>query len=276
MSKENTPSLWIDGYPWPKLEDHKYTRGHVLVLGGELMTGASRLTARGAMRIGAGLVSLAAPKIAWPIYASTLTSAIVLQFVSHGDFLALLADERKNVLALGPGAGANEQTCKYVLAALATRRAVVLDADALTSFADAPGVLFDAISGPCVLTPHDGEFAKLFNLKGNRLARAKHAARMSNAVIILKGASTIIAAPDGRTIINTNAPPQLATGGSGDVLTGFIAGLIAQGMDIFHAAAAAVWLHGEAAQAFGIGLIAEDLPEVIPAILQKLTSKPVI
>ncbi len=193
-----------------------------------------------------------------------------------GDFLELLADERKNVLALGPGAGANEHTRKYVLAALATRRAVVLDADALTAFADAPCVLFDAICGPCVLTPHEGEFAKLFNLKGPSRSRAKRAARMSNAVIVLKGASTIIAAPDGRTIINTNAPPQLATGGSGDVLTGFIAGLIAQGMDIFDAAVAAVWLHGEAAHAFGIGLIAEDLPEAIPSVLQKLISKPLI
>ncbi len=275
-SIENSPNLWISDYPWPKPQGHKYSRGHVLVLGGAVMTGASRLTARGALRIGAGVVTLAVPEHAWPVYASSFTSAIVRPCSDVSDFLALLSDGRKNVVALGPGAGANEYTRQCVLAALGTQRAIVLDADALTVFADAPDALFCAINGPCILTPHEGEFARLFGFEGDRLFRATQAARVSNAIIVLKGPATIIAAPDGRTIINNNAPPQLATGGSGDVLTGFIAGLVAQGMDGFHAAAAAVWLHGEAARAFGIGLIAEDLPETIPSVLQKLSDSRII
>jgi len=157
-----------------------------------------------------------------------------------------------------------------VLSALATKRTVVLDADALTSFAEAPQDLFRAISGPCVLTPHAGEFMRLFHFEGDKLQRACSAARQSNAVVVFKGPDTVIAAPDGRVVINSNAPAQLATGGSGDVLTGFVAALIAQGMPAFEAAAAAVWLHGAAAAEYGLGLVAEDLPNLLPRVLQRL------
>ena len=248
-------------------------RGHALILGGEAITGAARLAALSALRAGAGLVTLAAPAPIWTVYAAALTSVIVRSFNGLEGFDALLADERKNAIAIGPGAGVGEATRQYVWAALATKRAVVLDADALTSFAEAREDLFRAVTGPCVLTPHEGEFARLFDFTGDKLTRARKAAAKSNAVVLLKGPDTVIAAPDGRAAINTNAPPQLATGGTGDVLTGLIAGLMAQGVDAFQAASAGVWLHGEAAAAIGLGLIAEDLPDVLPRVLQQLKGR---
>jgi hydroxyethylthiazole kinase-like uncharacterized protein yjeF len=270
LTFENAPALWLDAYPWPKTAGHKYQRGHALILGGKVMTGASRLAALGAMRIGAGLVTLAAPENAWPVYAASMMSVIVQPIAGVAEFEALLADPRRNAIAIGPGAGVGEDTRQGVIAALATKRAVILDADALTSFADCREALFGAIAGPCVLTPHEGEFARLFPGGCDKLARARDAAKRSNAVIALKGADTVIATPDGRAIINTNAPPELATGGSGDVLTGFITGLMAQGLDPFRAAAAAVWLHGEAAAEFGAGLMAGDLPDTLLPVLQRL------
>jgi NAD(P)H-hydrate epimerase len=270
---ENGPDLWLDVYPWPKAESYKYKRGEVLVLGGEAITGASRMTTEAASRAGAGMVTLAAPAPVWSLYATSLTNAIVRSFDGIAAFEALLADPRRNVIAIGPGAGVGAATRAYVLAALATKRATVLDADALTSFAEAPEDLFSAISGPCVLTPHAGEFMRLFQFEGDKLARTRAAARQSGAVVLLKGPDTVIAAPDGRAIINSNAPPQLATGGSGDVLTGIIAGLMAQGMAPFEAAAAGAWLHGAAAAAFGLGLLAQDLPALLPGVLQKLSAQ---
>jgi hydroxyethylthiazole kinase-like uncharacterized protein yjeF len=194
----------------------------------------------------------------------------VRSFDGLKDFEALLADKRRNVIAIGPGAGVGDATRQFVLAALATRRAAVLDADALTSFAEAPQDLLEAIVGPCVLTPHAGEFMRLFHIEGDKLHRTRSAARQSNAVVAFKGSDTVIADPDGRAIINSNAPAQLATGGSGDVLTGFVAALLAQGMPAFEAAAAAVWLHGAAAAEYGLGLVAADLPNAVPRVLQKL------
>ena len=270
---ENGPGLWLTGYPWPQPESYKYKRGEVLILGGEAITGASRMTARAASRAGAGMVTLAAPAGVWSIYATSLVDAIVHSFDGLKDFEALLADRRRNVIAIGPGAGVGASTRQFVLAALSTGRAAVLDADALTSFAEAPQELFQAIVGPCVLTPHAGEFTRLFHFEGDKLQRTRSAARQSSAVVVLKGPDTVIAAPDGRAIINGNAPAQLATGGSGDVLTGFVAALLAQGMAPFEAAAAAVWLHGEAATEFGLGLVAEDLPNALPHVLQKLKAR---
>jgi NAD(P)H-hydrate epimerase len=265
---ENGPALWLDAYPWPKLDGHKYSRGHVLIAGGAVMTGAARLGARAAARIGAGLVTVAAPKSAWPIYAAALTGTIVLP----DEFTKLLKDERRNAMLIGPGAGVNDATRRHVLAALKTRRAAVLDADALTVFAGKTKTLFAALAGPTVLTPHEGEFARLFKVKGDKLARARAAAAASGATILLKGPDTVVASPDGRAAINANAPPDLATAGSGDVLSGLIVGLLAQGLDPFRAANAAAWLHGEAARAFGPGLVAEDLVECLPGVLRRLKS----
>jgi ADP-dependent NAD(P)H-hydrate dehydratase / NAD(P)H-hydrate epimerase len=270
---ENGPDLWMTGYPWPQPDGYKYKRGEVLILGGEAITGASRMTAHAASRAGAGMVTLAAPAKVWSIYATSLINAIVRSFDGLHEFEALLADVRRNVIAIGPGAGVSSSTRQLVLAALATKRAVVLDADALTSFAEAPQDLFQAITGPCVLTPHAGEFLRLFHFEGDKLQRTRSAAKQSNAVVVLKGPDTVIAAPDGRAIINSNAPAQLATGGSGDVLTGFVAALLAQGMAPFEAAAAAVWLHGAAATEFGLGLVAEDLPNALPRVLQKIKAR---
>ena len=270
---ENGPDLWQGDYPWPQPESYKYKRGEVLVLGGEAITGASRMTAMAASRAGAGMVTLAAPARVWSIYATSLIDEIVHSFDGLKEFEALLADRRRNVIAIGPGAGVGASTRQFVLAALATKRVVVLDADALTSFAEAPQDLFQAIVGPCVLTPHAGEFRRLFHFEGDKLQRTRSAAKQSNAVVVLKGPDTVIAAPDGRAIINSNAPAQLSTGGSGDVLTGFVAALLAQGMPPFEAAAAAVWLHGAAATEFGLGLVAEDLANALPAVLQQLKAR---
>jgi ADP-dependent NAD(P)H-hydrate dehydratase / NAD(P)H-hydrate epimerase len=267
---ENAPALWLDAYPWPRLDAHKYRRGHALIAGGEVMTGAARLAARAAARIGAGLVTVAAPAEVWPVYAAALTGVIVRPVARAEDFAELLADERRNAILLGPGGGTGAEMRGNVLAALATQRAVVLDADALTVFAEERQALFAAIAGPCVMTPHDGEFQRLFAIAGDRLTRARAAAASSGAVILLKGADTVVAAPDGRAVVNANAPPDLATAGSGDVLAGLVTGLMAQGLDAFLAAAAACWLHGEAASAFGPGLVAEDIVESVPAALRRL------
>ena len=185
-------------------------------------------------------------------------------------FAALLTDPRRNAALIGPGAGVGEETRARTLAILAAGKSAVLDADALTSFAEDRQRLFAAIASPVVMTPHDGEFARLFDSAGSKLDRARRAARASRAVILLKGADTVIAAPDGRAAINANAPPDLATGGSGDVLAGMIAGLLAQHMAPFAAACAAAWLHGAAAARIGPGLVAEDLIEALPAALREV------
>jgi NAD(P)H-hydrate epimerase len=234
------------------------------------MTGAARLAARAAARAGAGLVTVAAPTPAFPIYAAALAGVIVQPVADADAFATLLADPRRNAGLIGPGAGASLDTRDKTLALLASGKHTVLDADALTAFASAPQTLFSAIRSPCVMTPHDGEFARLFDPAGSKLERAGHAARTSGAVLVLKGADTVIAAPDGRAAINASAPPELATAGSGDVLAGLVLGLLAQGMEAFAAASAAVWLHGAAARSFGPGLLADDLIDVLPTVLAAL------
>jgi NAD(P)H-hydrate epimerase len=265
---QNVPALWHAMLPRPSLIGHKYSRGHALVVGGAQATGASRLAARGALRIGAGLLTISVPLEAAALYAGALEAVMLAPL---GDFDRQLSDPRKNAFLIGPGNGVGTATRARVLAALATAKPVILDADALTSFAAAPQALFEVIRGPVVLTPHDGEFARLFpGLSGDRLTRARAAAQASGAVVVLKGGDSVIAAPDGAAAINDNAPADLATAGAGDVLAGFVLGLLAQGMPAFEAACAAVWLHGAAATRFGAGLIAEDLPETLPGVLAEL------
>jgi hydroxyethylthiazole kinase-like uncharacterized protein yjeF len=266
----NGPALWRHLFPWPRLDGHKYDRGHAVVVGGVATTGAARLAARATLRAGAGLVTIASEPEALPIYAADRASFLTAPIAETSAFAELLADGRRNAVLLGPGNGADLKTQARVRAALAARKRCVLDADAITAFADEPDALFRAIRSPCVLTPHEGEFRRIFDVSGDKLTRAREAARKSGAVVLLKGADTVIAAPDGRAAINANAPPTLATAGAGDVLAGLILGLLAQGMESFDAACAAAWLHGAAASAFGPGLIAEDLPEMLPKALQML------
>lgn len=273
---ENNPSLWLDALPMLQPDGHKYTRGHALICGGYPSTGAARLSARAAARVGAGLVTIAVEPHALPVYAAALTSVMVTPIADLADVDSLLADARYSGLLIGPGAGLNDATRERVLAMLNTGRPTVLDADALSVFKNDPDELMRSITGPCVLTPHEGEFKRLFDDTGDKLSRARNAAKRSGAILVLKGSDTVIAAPDGRAIINTNAPPTLATAGSGDVLAGLVLGLMTQGMEPFLAAAAAVWLHGAAATEFGIGLVAEDLSEVLPIVLQRLHARLVL
>jgi NAD(P)H-hydrate epimerase len=270
---ENGPGLW--SFPWPDPAAHKYARGHCVVVSGPAhATGAARLAARGALRIGAGLVSVAAPPDAVAINAAALTAIMVKPFT---DLAELLKDERLNAVILGPGAGVGEATRAMVRAALASKASVVLDADALTSFRDDPKAMLSLLRGSDVLTPHEGEFERVFPgllaESQNRVEAARAASAAAGCVVLLKGPDTVIAAPGGRAIVNSNAPPALATGGSGDVLAGFIGGLMAQRVDTYRAAAMAAWLHGEAASRFGPGLIAEDLPEQLPAVLRALRDR---
>jgi len=278
---ENIPALWRERFPVPRHDGHKYDRGHAVVMSGpSWSTGAARLAARGALRAGAGLVTIASPGEALAVNAAASLAVMVRPVDGPEQLSKLLQDSRLNAVAIGPGVGVGEATCKLVLAALAGERAVVLDADAITSFAEQPKRLAEAIrerrEQATLLTPHEGEFARYFGALdertkvGSKLERTRLAASLIGATVILKGGDTVVAAADGQAAIAANAPPYLATAGAGDVLTGMAAGLLAQRMPAFEAAAAAVWLHGEAALAVGPGLISEDLPEALPRVHQAL------
>jgi ADP-dependent NAD(P)H-hydrate dehydratase / NAD(P)H-hydrate epimerase len=278
---ENIPSFWRQSFPVPQIDGHKYDRGHaVVVSGGLAATGAARLSARGALRAGAGLVTLASPRDALAVNASALMAVMVRAVDTMIEFGEMLSDKRFNTCVIGPGAGVGGRTRDFVLTALTAKRGLVLDADALTSFAEAPERLFEAIKDSrdtqVVLTPHEGEFPRLFSDISNKhplrskLERVRAAADRSGAVVLLKGPDTVVASPDSRATIAANAPPWLATAGAGDVLSGMIAGLLAQGVPAFEAASIAVWMHGEAAREAGPGLIAEDLPETLPAVIRHL------
>ncbi|HEX9647536.1 MAG TPA: NAD(P)H-hydrate dehydratase [Alphaproteobacteria bacterium] len=266
----NGPRLWGARLPRPAAGGHKYDRGHAVVAGGATTTGAARLAARAALGVGAGLVTVAAPAAAFAIYAGALTSVMVTAIASEGDFDAVLADRRKNALLIGPGHGVGEATRARVLATLAAGKRCVLDADALTVFADDREALAAAIARaevPVVLTPHDGEYARLFGFEGDRLQRALAAAEASGAVVALKGPDTVVAAPDGRAAITADAPPELASAGTGDVLAGLIVGLLAQGADGFDAACMGTWLLGALGRAAGPGLVSERLVDHLPGVL---------
>jgi ADP-dependent NAD(P)H-hydrate dehydratase / NAD(P)H-hydrate epimerase len=278
---ENTPEFWRKSFPVPRIDGHKYARGHTIVASGDIAaTGAARMAARGSLRAGAGLVTLASPRDALAVNASALTAVMVRAIDTAAEFAELLTDKRLNACVIGPGVGLGQRTRDFILAALSAKRGLVLDADALTSFAEAPDRLFEAIKAShdpqVVLTPHEGEFPRLFSDISNKhplrskLERVRAAAERSGAVVLVKGPDTVVASPERRATIAANAPPWLATAGAGDVLSGMIAGMLAQGVPAFEAASIGVWMHGEAAREAGPGLIAEDLPEVLPAVFRRL------
>jgi len=267
---KNEPMLWLDSLPRLTADSHKYTRGHTVIVGGYPMTGAARLSALAAARIGSGLTTLLVPQVAFPIYASALTSIVVKPFDDAVTFNQLIEDARITSFLIGPGAGVNDETRAHTLQLLATNHPIVLDADAITVLQGDTDLLSQYLHANCILTPHEGEFKRLFRLTENRVLSAQQAAASCGAIIVLKGSRTVIASPNGQTIINENAPPTLATGVAGDVLAGMIAGLMAQGMSATDSACAAVWMHGKAATLFGLGLIAEDLLPLLPQVLTQL------
>ncbi len=268
----NGPALWSRHLRRDALGDHKYARGHLTILGGDTATGAARLAALAGRRAGAGLVTIATPQATMAIYQAAEPGNLIARVEDGAAFARLLGDPRRNAILVGPGSGLGERTRAATLAALATGRSVVLDADAITVFAETPGKLFDAIDGPTLLTPHEGEFRRLFpDLAAvpGKIECARQAARRSGATVLLKGPDTVIAAPDGRAVINVHAPATLATAGSGDVLAGIAGGLMAQGLGPLAAGAAASWLHGECGYRFRRpGLIAEDLVAELPQALE--------
>lgn len=278
MMYQNGPDVWGAAYPWPDPLNHKYARGHALVVSGPAhATGAARLAARAALRVGAGLVSVASPLDAASVNAASLTAIMVKPFSGAAGLATLLEDKRLNAVAIGPGCGVGRATADLVTTVLASKTSVVLDADALTSFAHEPASLFQLTRDACVLTPHAGEFARIFpdvlERSASRVEAARSAAATAGCTVLLKGPDTVVAEPSGRIVINTTAPAWLATAGSGDVLTGLIAGLMAQGMSSFDAACSAAWLHGKAASLVGPGLISEDIPELVPAVLSELKER---
>lgn len=265
------------GGTWPLVQpssgDHKYARGHAVVFGSEHLSGAARLAAAAARRVGAGLVTVAAPLSARSLYLAD-APGLMFHATDGSEVSEALADARRNAVAIGPGYGVGASTKEVVLDVLKTGRATVLDADVLSSFEDQPETLFAAVkgcSGGVVMTPHEGEFARLFRglSDASRVSKALEAAAQSGSVIVLKGSDTVIASPEGLASVSDNAPPGLATAGSGDVLTGLITGLLAQGLSPWDAARAAVWIHGAAA-GDGIGLIAEDLVSATSNVLREL------
>ena len=277
----NEPGLWGRAFPVPRIDGHKYSRGHLVALSGPIeATGATRLCARAALRAGAGLVTVACPAAALPVHAVGNYAATMVRAVEDADGLArLLEDKRLTTLILGPGLGQGEGA-REKLQVSADRR-LVIDADLISSYPGAPDELARVLarSPAVVATPHYGEFARLF--KGcediigapSKINRARAAAARLGAAIVLKGADTVVAAPDGRAAVSRNAPPWLATAGSGDTLAGIIGGLLSQEMPAFEAACAGVWLHGEAGHEAGPGLVADDLADALRPVYRRLFAR---
>jgi hydroxyethylthiazole kinase-like uncharacterized protein yjeF len=273
---ENEPELWLRRLRWPGVEAYKHSRGRVIVVSGESwQTGAARLAARAALRVGAGVVTLLSPPDALMVNAAHVEAVMLKPFET--DVELGVAASSVEAAIIGPAAGVTEATLSNVLALAGTGAALVIDADALSVFRDDPSELFSVLDRDDVLTPHAGEFERVFpgvlKAASERISAVRIAATRAQAVVLLKGPDTVIAAPDGRAAVNLNGSPWLATAGSGDVLAGLIGGLVAQGVDSFEAACAGVWIHAACADAFGPGLISEDLPDLVPKVLKDLRAR---
>jgi hydroxyethylthiazole kinase-like uncharacterized protein yjeF len=274
---ENGPDLWLAKFPWPAVSAYKHTRGRLGVVSGEAWkTGAARLAARAGLRVGAGLVTVLSPPESLTVNAGHLEAIMLEPFETDLELETI--GSRLEAAVIGPAAGVSEATLANVLALARTGAALVIDADGLTVFREEPDELFSVLDRDDVLTPHQGEFERVFpgllKTSPERITATRAAAASAQAIVLLKGPDTVIAAPDGRAAVNTNGSPWLATAGSGDVLAGLIGGLMAQGMESFLAACAGAWIHGACAEAFGPGLISEDLPDLVPIVLKRLREGP--
>lgn len=266
----NKPSLWKDDFPIPTDKTHKYMRGHAVVVAGR-MIGAARLASRAARRMGAGLVTVVCEPNAYPVVARDWPGTIVNSLGEGKRYTEHLVDERKNAFLLGPGGGLDSDLKSKILYTLemGPKKAAVIDADGLNVFKADVDKLLTTLHGNCVITPHAGEFTRIFpDIEGSREKMVMAAAKRAGCTVVLKGAETLIAAPDGSLVMNKHAAPYLATGGTGDVLAGMITGLMAQGMTAFKAAQMAVWIHGDTGLRIGLGLVAEDIVDAIPRSLQ--------
>ena len=268
----NAPELWAGALNWPTADSHKYTRGHAVILGGTAITGAARLAAHAAQRIGAGLVTIAADPSVVPLYAAWRADLLVRAISGAEDFREMLTDRRLNAVLLGPGSGVDDRLAQAIGIALDAEVGLALDADCFRVLAERGNGLLDRLNGRVVMTPHEGEFARIFGEPKPRLKSTLDAARQTGSTVVLKGSDTVIARADGTGVINAGASPDLATAGSGDVLAGLVVGLLANGLTPFAAAIAGCWIHGRAGSLFGPGLLAGDLPDLIPRVLAELRS----
>jgi len=269
----NASQLWAEAFPWPDAYSHKYTRGHAVILGGTRITGAARLAAYAAQRIGAGLVTIAADPAVTPLYAASRADLLVSPIATSAEFRTLLSDKRLNAVLLGPGSGTDERLKDAIGIALDAEAGLVLDADCFTLLAERANGLLGRLTGRVLMTPHEGEFRKVFGDPVPRLASALAAARETGAAVLLKGSDTIIADGEGKAVINSGAPPELATAGAGDVLAGLALGLVANGLAPMLAGMIACWIHGKAAALFGPGLVAGDIADEVPGVLRSLRRK---
>jgi len=274
--RNNNPELWIKEFPFPSSFDHKYSRGLLIINCGPIYkTGAARLAGRSAMRVGAGAVKLICDDEAAKVLEPQISVELISVVKEKNEIQQIFKDRKVSSILVGPGNGVNDETKSRTLLALAFVKHVVIDADAITCFEKNPKELFVDTYPHTILTPHEGEFRRLFGDEiasiEDKVVKTVEASKLAGSIVVLKGADTIIANPEGQAVINSSEAPYLATAGSGDVLAGIIASLVGDNkMSAFNAACAGTWIHSKLGELIGAGLIAEDLIDNIPLIIKKL------